>query len=277
MLRALGGRHARRHHRRRPPHPLDDEPDQRRRSRLPDGSARTYAFPGLGLEPGRRDRHFAGVRPVIDTGKADPRRRSREHVLGYEDGLLTVTGGKLTTYHVMAEAALASLPAAPVRRRRTPARARPRRRRAQLARSRCGPGCSAATVRRRRAGGSARAGELDPIPGSPPGRSCAGRRATRLCSTSTTCSCGAYASGCCCPRCGGPPSRRSPDLSGGARLGRPALGPRRGSVSRAVGPELQHSQWNLMPRPAEGIDPGDYSVESVSPRSWRSRRSCCSR
>lgn len=45
---------------------------------------------------------FAGVRPVIGTGKDDPSRESREHVLWQENGLLTVTGGKLTTFRATA-------------------------------------------------------------------------------------------------------------------------------------------------------------------------------
>ncbi|MGD2057320.1 MAG: glycerol-3-phosphate dehydrogenase/oxidase [Anaerolineales bacterium] len=52
---------------------------------------------------------FAGVRGVIDTGKKDPSRESREHVLWHENGLVTVTGGKLTTFRVMAHDALRSI------------------------------------------------------------------------------------------------------------------------------------------------------------------------
>jgi len=80
-----------------------------------------YTFPTLGLQTGDIQATYAGVRPVINTGKADPSRESREHLLRYEDGLLTVTGGKLTTYHVMAKAALRALPAAAVHGRRTTA------------------------------------------------------------------------------------------------------------------------------------------------------------
>ena len=43
---------------------------------------------------------------MIDTGKADPSKESREHVLWNENGLLTVTGGKLTTFRLMAHDAL---------------------------------------------------------------------------------------------------------------------------------------------------------------------------
>lgn len=48
----------------------------------------------------------AGVRPVVDTGKADPSAESRDHVVWQENGLLTVTGGKLTTFRLIAVDAL---------------------------------------------------------------------------------------------------------------------------------------------------------------------------
>jgi len=60
---------------------------------------------------------FAGVRPVIGTGKADPCKESRDHVLWDERGLLTITGGKLTTFRLIAldalKAACARLPDMP--------------------------------------------------------------------------------------------------------------------------------------------------------------------
>ena len=49
---------------------------------------------------------YSGVRPVIDTGNSDPSKESREHILWNENGLLTVTGGKLTTFRLMAHDAL---------------------------------------------------------------------------------------------------------------------------------------------------------------------------
>jgi glycerol-3-phosphate dehydrogenase len=49
---------------------------------------------------------FSGLRPVIHTGKADPSRESREHAIWDENGLLTVSGGKLTTFRIMAREAL---------------------------------------------------------------------------------------------------------------------------------------------------------------------------
>jgi glycerol-3-phosphate dehydrogenase len=63
-------------------------------------------YPGLGL--GLEDvlSTFAGVRPVIGTGEHDPSKESRDHVVWEERGLLTVTGGKLTTFRLIALDAL---------------------------------------------------------------------------------------------------------------------------------------------------------------------------
>ncbi len=68
-----------------------------------------HVFPGLDL--GMADAHatFAGVRPVIGSGKADPSAESRDHACWEEGGLLTVTGGKLTTFDSIARDALATL------------------------------------------------------------------------------------------------------------------------------------------------------------------------
>jgi glycerol-3-phosphate dehydrogenase len=49
---------------------------------------------------------FSGLRPVVDTGKTDPSKESREHAIWDENGLLTVSGGKLTTFRIMARDAL---------------------------------------------------------------------------------------------------------------------------------------------------------------------------
>ncbi len=65
------------------------------------------AFPGLELTEKDVISTWSGVRPVIDTGKADPSKESREHAIWREDGLLTITGGKLTTFAVMARDVLA--------------------------------------------------------------------------------------------------------------------------------------------------------------------------
>ena len=49
---------------------------------------------------------YAGVRPVIDSGQADPSKEGRDHAVWVDQGLLTVTGGKLTTFRVIALDAL---------------------------------------------------------------------------------------------------------------------------------------------------------------------------
>ncbi|MBU0512452.1 MAG: glycerol-3-phosphate dehydrogenase/oxidase [Chloroflexi bacterium] len=59
-------------------------------------------FPSLGLTLDDVVATFAGVRPVIGTGKADPSQESRDHVVWEDAGLLTVTGGKLTTFRLIA-------------------------------------------------------------------------------------------------------------------------------------------------------------------------------
>ncbi len=63
-------------------------------------------FPSLGITEGDVMATFAGVRPVIGTGKADPSKEARDHAVWDEAGLLTVTGGKLTTFRLMALDAL---------------------------------------------------------------------------------------------------------------------------------------------------------------------------
>ncbi|HET7010728.1 MAG TPA: glycerol-3-phosphate dehydrogenase/oxidase [Anaerolineales bacterium] len=65
-----------------------------------------YSFPGSSLARGDVRSTLAGIRAVVDTGRADPSKESREYVLWDERGLLTVSGGKLTTFRLMAHAAL---------------------------------------------------------------------------------------------------------------------------------------------------------------------------
>lgn len=67
------------------------------------------AFPELGLEVRDAVASYAGVRPVVGTGVADPSKESREHVVWNERGLVTVTGGKLTTFRALAREALGAL------------------------------------------------------------------------------------------------------------------------------------------------------------------------
>jgi glycerol-3-phosphate dehydrogenase len=86
--------------------PLDEEP------RISEGEVAylmevvTRYFPALRLD--RRDvmATWAGVRPVVGTQRADPSAESREGLLVDERGLVSVTGGKLTTVRPTALAAL---------------------------------------------------------------------------------------------------------------------------------------------------------------------------
>lgn len=65
-------------------------------------AAVVYQFPARNLTLDDIISTYAGVRPVIDTGKDDPSKESRDHVVWQDNGLLTVTGGKLTTFRVIA-------------------------------------------------------------------------------------------------------------------------------------------------------------------------------
>jgi glycerol-3-phosphate dehydrogenase len=49
---------------------------------------------------------WAGLRPLIDTGKGDTAELSREHEITVHDGMVTVAGGKLTVSRSMAEGAV---------------------------------------------------------------------------------------------------------------------------------------------------------------------------
>jgi glycerol-3-phosphate dehydrogenase len=46
---------------------------------------------------------FSGIRSVLDTGQANPSKESRDEVLWNENGLITITGGKLTMFRHMAQ------------------------------------------------------------------------------------------------------------------------------------------------------------------------------
>ncbi|MCF8589004.1 glycerol-3-phosphate dehydrogenase/oxidase [Gordonia liuliyuniae] len=70
---------------------------------------------------------YSGLRPLLDSGTGETSDVSRKHaVLTREDGLVTVVGGKLTTYRRMAQDAVdvavatAALPASPCRTRSLP-------------------------------------------------------------------------------------------------------------------------------------------------------------
>ena len=61
----------------------------------------SFLFPSLGLTEGDIISSFSGLRPVIHTGASSPSKESRAHALWEEDGLITITGGKYTTFRIM--------------------------------------------------------------------------------------------------------------------------------------------------------------------------------
>lgn len=63
-------------------------------------------FPALNLSLQDCLSTFAGIRPVLSEGKLKPSEESREHVVWVDEGLITVTGGKLTTFRRLALDAL---------------------------------------------------------------------------------------------------------------------------------------------------------------------------
>ena len=63
-------------------------------------------FPSLDLTLSDCLSAFAGIRPVLSEGKLKPSEEPREHVVWIDRGLITVTGGKLTTFRRLAWDAL---------------------------------------------------------------------------------------------------------------------------------------------------------------------------
>ena len=66
-------------------------------------------FPALALTARDAIAAFAGIRPVIGSGRDDPSHEARDAALWDDDGLLTITGGKLTTFRESALMALAAI------------------------------------------------------------------------------------------------------------------------------------------------------------------------
>lgn len=60
-------------------------------------------FPELHLSKNDVLSTFSGIRPVINTGKSNPSKESRDYIILDDKGLITVTGGKLTTYRLLAQ------------------------------------------------------------------------------------------------------------------------------------------------------------------------------
>ncbi len=67
-----------------------------------------HLFPALGLAAGDIQDRWAGLRPLLTQQGAESS-RSREHLILREGNVLTIAGGKLTTYRAMAEEAVDAL------------------------------------------------------------------------------------------------------------------------------------------------------------------------
>lgn len=67
-----------------------------------------YYFPSVSATIENSLSSLAGVRPVLSKGNTDPSKESREHVVWTDKGLVTITGGKLTTFRRLAWDALKS-------------------------------------------------------------------------------------------------------------------------------------------------------------------------
>ena len=66
-------------------------------------SAANATFPTARLEHEDIISTFAGIRPIVRGDVSDPSKESRAHVVWDEHGMLTITGGKLTIFRIMAE------------------------------------------------------------------------------------------------------------------------------------------------------------------------------
>jgi len=88
--------------------PLDEEPAMRQEELdyLLRGVAEQFPFHRIG--PQDVIATFAGIRPVIGTGALSPSKERRDHSVWNDHGLVTVTGGKLTTFRPIAWDALAA-------------------------------------------------------------------------------------------------------------------------------------------------------------------------
>lgn len=65
-----------------------------------------YILPGVPLTLDDCTSSIAGVRPVLSKGKKSASKESREHAVWKDKGVISVTGGKLTTFRLLAKDAL---------------------------------------------------------------------------------------------------------------------------------------------------------------------------
>lgn len=90
-----------------------DQPDAAARPRISRDeqdyllAALNQAFPQAGVQASDLQCSWSGLRPVIASGDGRaPSQESREHLVQAADGVVALSGGKLTTFAAMAEAAL---------------------------------------------------------------------------------------------------------------------------------------------------------------------------
>jgi len=81
--------------------PLDDEPHMSPQELDYLMTALRTRFRPLDLKPADAIASFAGVRPLVGSGSDDPSKVSRGHSVWEERGMLTIAGGKLTTFRTM--------------------------------------------------------------------------------------------------------------------------------------------------------------------------------
>jgi glycerol-3-phosphate dehydrogenase len=61
-----------------------------------------YQFPSVNMAEGDVLSTYAGIRPVIGGERKRPSKEKRDHTIWQQDGMVSVTGGKLTTFRLMA-------------------------------------------------------------------------------------------------------------------------------------------------------------------------------
>lgn len=64
--------------------------------------AANTVFPNVNLTEGDVVATFAGVRPIVSGGALNPSSEKRDHTIWDDNGLITVSGGKLTTFRLIA-------------------------------------------------------------------------------------------------------------------------------------------------------------------------------
>ncbi|WP_281647114.1 glycerol-3-phosphate dehydrogenase/oxidase [Parendozoicomonas sp. Alg238-R29] len=86
---------------------LDDDPAISEQEVVYLLKAANSEFPSAGIQRKDVTSTWSGVRPVISSGKnIDPSKENREHAIWDDNGLVSVCGGKLTTFRLIARDAL---------------------------------------------------------------------------------------------------------------------------------------------------------------------------